>query len=141
MTLFVLIGGFMLLFALGVPVSLAIGLASLGAILVGDYSLLDLPRYAMSGIDSFILLSIPFFVLAGNLFNISGATTRLFAFCESVFARIPGGLGQVTIMSNVVFSGMSGAALADIAGLGTIVRSVMSESRKSMAGVRSPASL
>ncbi len=125
MTLFVLIGGFMLLFALGVPVSLAIGLASLAAILVGDYSLLDIPRYAMSGIDSFILLSIPFFVLAGNLFNISGATSRLFAFCESVFARIPGGLGQVTIMSNVVFSGMSGAALADIAGLGTIVSRAM----------------
>ncbi len=128
MTLSVLIGSFVLLFVFGVPVSLAIGMASLAAILVGDFSLLDLPRYAMSGLDSFILLSIPFFVLAGNLFNISGATTRLFAFCEALFARIPGGLGQVTIMANVVFSGMSGAALADIAGLGTIVSRAMNRS-------------
>jgi tripartite ATP-independent transporter DctM subunit len=125
MTLAVLIGGFMLLFLLGVPVSLAIGIASLLAILVGDYSLLDLPRYVMSGIDSFVLLAIPFFVLAGNLFNISGATARLFSFCETLVARVPGGLGQVTILSNVVFSGMSGAALADIAGLGTIVSRAM----------------
>ena len=125
MTLAVLIGSFGFLFILGVPVSLAIGIASLAAIIIGDYSLLDLPRYAMSGLDSFILLAIPFFVLAGNLFNISGATTRLFAFCETLFAHLPGGLGQVTIMSNVVFSGMSGAALADIAGLGTIVNRAM----------------
>ena len=125
MTLAVLIGGFIVLFVLGVPVSLAIGIASLLAILVGDYSLLDLPRYTMSGIDSFVLLAIPFFVLAGNLFNVSGATQRLFSFCETLVARVPGGLGQVAILSNVVFSGMSGAALADIAGLGTIVTRTM----------------
>jgi tripartite ATP-independent transporter DctM subunit len=125
MTLTVLIGGFMLLFVLGVPVSLAIGLASLASILVGDYSLLELPRYVMSGIDSFVLLAIPFFVLAGNLFNISGATQRLFSFCEMLVARVPGGLGQVAILANLVFSGMSGAALADIAGLGTIVSRAM----------------
>jgi tripartite ATP-independent transporter DctM subunit len=122
MTLTVLIGGFMLLFVFGVPVSLAIGIASLLAILVGDYSLLDLPRYVMSGLDSFVLLAIPFFVLAGNLFNVSGATHRLFSICETLVSRV---LGQVTIMANVVFSGMSGAALADIAGLGTIVSRAM----------------
>ncbi len=125
MTLTVLILGFLVLFAFGVPVSLAIGIPSLLALLVGGYALQELPRYIMSGIDSFVLLAIPFFVLAGNLFNISGATQRLFSFCESLFARLPGGLGQVTIMANVVFSGMSGAALADIAGLGTIVSRAM----------------
>jgi tripartite ATP-independent transporter DctM subunit len=124
-TLAVLIGGFLLLFVLGAPVSLAIGVPSLAALLVGGHSMQELPRYLMSGTDSFILLAIPFFILAGNLFNVSGATRRLFAFSEAVIGRLPGGQGQVTILANVVFSGMSGAALADIAGLGTIVSRAM----------------
>ncbi len=125
MTLVVLIGGFLGLFLVGAPVSLAIGIPSLAALLVGGYSMLELPRYLMSGTDSFILLAIPFFILAGNLFNVSGATRRLFAFSEAAIGRLPGGQGQVTILANVVFSGMSGAALADIAGLGTIVNRAM----------------
>ena len=125
MTLAVLIGGFLGLFMLGAPVSLAIGIPSLGALLVGGHSVQELPRYLMSGTDSFILLAIPFFILAGNLFNVSGATRRLFAFSEAAIGRLPGGQGQVTILANVVFSGMSGAALADIAGLGTIVNRAM----------------
>lgn len=125
MTLAVLIGGFLGLFLLGAPVSLAIGIPSLAGLLVGGHSLQELPRYLMSGTDSFILLAIPFFVLAGNLFNVSGATRRLFAFSEAAIGRLPGGQGQVTILANVVFSGMSGAALADIAGLGTIVSRAM----------------
>ena len=118
---------FLGLFVLRVPVTTAIGLGCVVALLAGGASLQDIPRHMMGGIDSFILLSVPFFVLAGNLFNAGGATARLFLFCELVFGRIPGGLAQVSVIANVVFSGMSGAALADLAGLGTMTVKAMRE--------------
>ncbi|MGQ0650704.1 MAG: TRAP transporter large permease [Betaproteobacteria bacterium] len=116
---------FLLLFLLRVPVTTAIGVGCVAALLASGRSLQEIPRHMMGGIESFILLAIPFFVLAGNLFNVGGATTRLFSFCEVVFGRIPGGLAQVSIAANVVFSGMSGAAIADLAGLGTITVKAM----------------
>lgn len=116
---------FLLLFVLRVPVTTAIGVGCVAALLASGGSLQEIPRHMMSGIESFILLAIPFFVLAGNLFNVGGATARLFSFCEVVFGRIPGGLAQVSVAANVVFSGMSGAALADLAGLGTITVKAM----------------
>lgn len=116
---------FLVLFAVRVPVTTAIGVGCVAALLASGGSLQEIPRHMMGGIESFILLSIPFFVLAGNLFNAGGATTRLFSFCEVVFGRLPGGLAQVSVAANVVFSGMSGAALADLAGLGTITVKAM----------------
>lgn len=118
---------FLGLFALRVPVTTAIGVGCVVALLAGGGSLQEIPRHMMGGIDSFILLAVPFFVLAGNLFNAGGATARLFLFCELVFGRIPGGLAQVSVIANVVFSGMSGAALADLAGLGTMTVKAMRE--------------
>ncbi len=123
----IVFGTFLLLFALRVPVTISIGTGCILALLADGKSLQEIPRYMMGGIESFILLAIPFFVLAGNLFNIGGATTRLFSFCEMIFARIPGGLAQVNVGASVIFSGMSGAALADIAGLGTITVKAMRE--------------
>lgn len=128
MTSLIVFGAFLVLFALRVPVTTAIGAACVIALLGSGHSLQEVPRYMMSGIESFILLAIPFFVLAGNLFNIGGATTRLFRFCEVAFGRVPGGLAQVTVVANVIFSGMSGAAVADLAGLGTITVKAMRES-------------
>lgn len=116
---------FLVLFLLRVPVTTAIGVGCVAALLASGGSLQEIPRHMMGGIESFILLAIPFFVLAGNLFNVGGATARLFSFCEVVFGRIPGGLAQVSVAANVVFSGMSGAALADLAGLGTITVKAM----------------
>ncbi len=118
---------FLVLFLLRVPVTTAIGVGCVAALLASGGSLQEIPRHMMGGIESFILLAIPFFVLAGNLFNVGGATTRLFSFCEVVFGRIPGGLAQVSVAANVVFSGMSGAAIADLAGLGTITVKAMRE--------------
>ena len=116
---------FLVLFLARVPVTTAIGIGCVAALLASGRSLQEIPRFMMGGIESFILLAIPFFVLAGNLFNVGGATTRLFSFCEVVFGRIPGGLAQVSVAANVVFSGMSGAAIADLAGLGTITVKAM----------------
>lgn len=127
MTTAVLIGGFVLLFLLRVPVTTAIGVACVAALTVGGYPLSQIPRYMTSGVESFILLAVPFFILAGNLLNAGGATRRIFDFAEALLGRIPGSLAQVNVGASMIFAGMSGAALADAAGLGTIEIKAMRE--------------
>ena len=74
----------------------------------------------ISGIDSFPLLAVPFFILAGNLMNHAGITNRIYNFALSLVGWLKGGLGHVNIIGSVIFAGMSGTAIADAAGLGTI---------------------
>lgn len=74
----------------------------------------------ISGPNSYTLLAVPLFILAGNLMNYGGITKRIFRFAEALVGHIPGGMGQVNIISSVIFSGMSGSANADAAGLGMI---------------------
>lgn len=108
--------------ALGAPVSFAIGMVSVLYIVVhGDFSLTTVPQKIFAGMDSFLLLSIPFFVLAGALMNHGGITRRLVDFAMALVGRIPGGLGQVTVVTNVVMSGMSGTAAADAVATGTVL--------------------
>lgn len=73
-----------------------------------------------AGVNSFTLLAIPFFLLAGKMMNVGSITKRIFNSCNALVGWIPGGLGQVNILASVVFAGMSGSAVADAAGLGTI---------------------
>ncbi|MEP6791326.1 MAG: TRAP transporter large permease, partial [Ramlibacter sp.] len=81
----------------------------------------------VSGIDSFPLLAVPFFILAGNLMNNAGITTRIFNFALSLVGWLRGGLGHVNVLASVIFAGMSGTAIADAAGLGTIEIKAMKE--------------
>jgi tripartite ATP-independent transporter DctM subunit len=74
----------------------------------------------INGVDSFPLLAIPFFILAGNLMNNGGITVRIFDFAKALMGWMRGGLGHVNVGASIVFSGMSGAAVADAGGLGTI---------------------
>ena len=74
----------------------------------------------IAGVESFPLLAVPFFILAGNLMNIAGVTGRIYSFAVALVGWMKGGLAQVNIIGSVVFSGMSGTAIADAAGLGTI---------------------
>jgi TRAP-type C4-dicarboxylate transport system permease large subunit len=74
----------------------------------------------VNGVDSFPLLAIPFFILAGNLMNNGGITARIFDFAKALMGWMRGGLGHVNVGASIVFSGMSGAAVADAGGLGTI---------------------
>ena len=74
----------------------------------------------VAGVESFPLLAVPFFILAGNLMNISGVTGRIYRFAVALVGWMKGGLGHVNIIGSVVFAGMSGTAIADAAGLGTI---------------------
>ena len=74
----------------------------------------------VSGIDSFPLLAVPFFILAGNLMNNAGITNRIYNFALALVGWLKGGLGHVNVLGSVIFAGMSGTAIADAAGLGTI---------------------
>src|SRR6187431_3791156 len=116
-----LLGGFLLLMLLGLPVALAMATSSLLYIVVtGTAPDVILAQRMIAGVESFPLLAVPFFILAGNLMNIAGVTGRIYGFAVALVGWMRGGLGHVNIVGSVIFSGMSGTAIADAAGLGTI---------------------
>ncbi len=116
------------LMLLGVPVAISLAGGSLLYITItGEVPTLVVIQRMIAGIDSFPLLAIPFFILAGNLMNTGGITNRIFAFANSLFGWLRGGLGYVNVGASVIFSGMSGAALADAGGLGNIEIKAMRE--------------
>lgn len=105
---------------IGVPITFSLGISSLVYFTVNNVSLLTfVQKFAMS-VDSFALLALPFFILAGNLMNSGGVTKRLFDFCDSLVGFARGGLSYVTVASSAIFSAISGSALANAAGLGTL---------------------
>lgn len=117
----ILIGGFLLLMIIGLPVALSMAVASLVYILYSGITPdVTLAQRMIAGVESFPLLAVPFFILAGNLMNIAGVTGRIYRFAVSLVGWMRGGLGHVNIIGSVIFSGMSGTAIADAAGLGTI---------------------
>jgi TRAP-type C4-dicarboxylate transport system permease large subunit len=112
---------FLFLMAGGVPVAIAMA----GASLIYLFWTQSTPPYVVihrmvSGIDSFPLLAVPFFILAGNLMNNAGITNRIYNFALALVGWLKGGLGHVNVLGSVIFAGMSGTAIADAAGLGTI---------------------
>jgi TRAP-type C4-dicarboxylate transport system permease large subunit len=117
----ILICSFLGLMLIGLPVALAMMAASLLYILVsGTVPDVIVAQRVIAGVESFPLLAVPFFILAGNLMNIAGITGRIYNFAVALVGWMRGGLGQVNIIGSVVFAGMSGTAIADAAGLGTI---------------------
>ena len=119
--MWVLIGSFLGLMIIGVPVALSLAGASLLYIVVsGTAPDVVIAQRMIAGVESFPLLAVPFFILAGNLMNIAGVTGRIYAFAVALVGWMRGGLAQVNIVGSVIFSGMSGTAIADAAGLGTI---------------------
>ncbi len=112
---------FLFLMAGGLPVAIAMAGSSLIYLMWTQSS----PPYVVihrmvSGIDSFPLLAVPFFILAGNLMNNAGITNRIYNFALALVGWLKGGLGHVNVLGSVIFAGMSGTAIADAAGLGTI---------------------
>src|SRR5215212_4456569 len=117
----ILLGSFLALMIIGLPVAFAMAGASLLYILLsGSVPDIVVAQRMIAGVESFPLLAVPFFILAGNLMNIAGVTGRIYSFAVALVGWMRGGLGQVNIIGSVIFSGMSGTAIADAAGLGTI---------------------
>ncbi len=128
MATLILVGGLFLLLLLGVPVAFSLLLSSLALILWdGKLPLLIVSQRLGNALDSFPLLAIPLFILAAEIMNHSGATERIFKLATTVLGRIHGGLGHVNIAASMLFSGMSGSAVADAAGLGAIEIKAMKE--------------
>jgi TRAP-type C4-dicarboxylate transport system permease large subunit len=124
----ILIGGFLALMLFGLPVAVAMAGASLLYVLIsGSVPDVVVAQRMIAGIESFPLLAVPFFILAGNLMNVAGITGRIYAFAVALVGWMRGGLGQVNIIGSVIFSGMSGTAIADAAGLGSIEIKAMTE--------------
>jgi tripartite ATP-independent transporter DctM subunit len=123
MTTFIVTAGLMILFVLGIPVGYSLGVAGLLAYLSELGSRVNIPMLSQRmqyGVNNFLLLAIPLFILAAKLMNTAGITTRLFNFARLLVGSLPGGLGQSNVVASLIFAGMSGAAVADAAGLGQV---------------------
>jgi tripartite ATP-independent transporter DctM subunit len=115
-----LLGAFTLLFVFGWPVVLAILGPSVVYVMMHDLPIELIGQRMSYALDSFPLVAVPVFIFVGNLMNQAGVTERIFRFADTLVGRIPGGLAQVNVFASLIFSGMSGAALADVGGLGRI---------------------
>jgi len=115
------------LMLLRVPIAVALGLSSLGYIILAGLPPVVLVHNVVNGMNSFTLLAVPFFIMAGGLMNSAGITSRIFAFARSLVGWLNGGLGHVNIGASIIFAGMSGAAVADAGGLGAIEIRAMRE--------------
>ena len=125
MWLMFLIFGIMMF--LGSPVAFSMLAGSLAYIYMEDISLYIAAQRLVKGPDSFPLLAMLFFVLAGSIMNSGGITRRIFRFANACVGHFPGGLGHANIFASVIFSGMSGSAVADTGGLGAIELQAMKE--------------
>ena len=120
MTVLLLFLALFTLMVLRVPIAVALGLSSLGYIMIEGMPPVLLAHNMINGMNSFPLLAIPFFILAGGLMNSAGITERIFTFARSIVGWMHGGLGHVNVGASIIFAGMSGAAVADAGGLGAI---------------------
>ena len=119
---------FLFLMSGGIPVAIAMAGASLIYLIIQDTTPPFVVIHRMvSGIDSFPLLAVPFFILAGNLMNNAGITNRIYNYALALVGWLKGGLGHVNVLGSVIFAGMSGTAIADAAGLGTIEIKAMTD--------------
>lgn len=126
---FIVIGCFVLLMLIGVPVTIAIGAGAIIGLYwagFGEMSLV-IPQQILDGAGKPALLAIPFFILAGNLMNTIGLTDRIFNFCLALIGHFRAGLAYVNVIASLLFAGVSGAATADIAGLGQLEVKAMRE--------------
>ncbi|MGI6030144.1 MAG: TRAP transporter large permease [Eubacteriales bacterium] len=127
MSAILVITAFLVLFVIGCPMVLAVSLPSIVYVLMNNNPIDVISNRYLYALDSFTFMAIPIFIFAGNLMNTAGITERLFSFADTLVGRIPGGLAQVNIIASLIFSGMSGAALADVGGLGQIEIKAMTE--------------
>jgi tripartite ATP-independent transporter DctM subunit len=111
---------FVLFMVLKIPVAVAIGLATYIPFVIGGFDLISIPQQMATSTQSIPLLAIPFFLLAGVLFNNLGITEKIFNFSRSLAGWITGGLAHTIIIAECILSGCSGTALSDAVGLGTV---------------------
>lgn len=105
----------------GIPVAITLGVSSLAYLLIAGIPPVVMPQKMYAGMDVFVLLSIPGFILAGNLMNRGGITQRIIRFANSIVGWIRGGLGLTNIAASMLFGGITGTAVADAASIGGVM--------------------
>jgi len=121
MGLSILIFVFLICLVSRVPIAFSLGFSCLAYLLFAGTPLIVIPMKMYSGLDIFVLLSVPGFILAGNLMNSGGLTDKIIQFCNSLFGHIRGGLSLANIGASMLFAGISGTAVSDTASIGSIM--------------------
>ena len=120
-TLAVLLGVFFVLVAIRTPICFALGLASMATMIYLEIPLANIANMMYTGLDSYPLLAVPFFMLVGALMNGGGITDRLMAVSDAWVGHIRGGLGHINVLVSMLFAGLSGSSQADVAGIGAMI--------------------
>lgn len=115
-----LVLSFFVLLVIGVPIALGLGVAGIIGIYVEGFAIDNAIRRMFGGIDKFILLAAPFYILAGEIMNRGGITDRLIRLAVVIVGRIKGGTAYANLVTSVIFAGVSGTAIADVAALGKV---------------------
>jgi len=120
--LVVLISGFLVTAALGMPLAFTLALTSLTYLVgIGGVSLIILPIKILGGVDSFVLLAIPLFILGGALMESGGISERIVELAMAIVGRVRGGLAMVTVVAEILFSGISGSTAADVSAISSLL--------------------
>lgn len=128
MTSLIIVIAFIVLAVFGMNIAFALGFATMiGIAFFSDFSLITVAQKMVTGIDSYTLLAIPLFMLAGRLMNEGGITERIFALCKAMVGHIKGSLAYVNVISSIAFATMSGSAVADVGGLGQVEIKAMTD--------------
>jgi tripartite ATP-independent transporter DctM subunit len=120
-TIALLLGSFILLIALGIPVAFALGLASVVGMVAGNVPFALAPQRMFVLTNSFTLMAIPFFMFAGEIMNTGGITRRIITFSDALIGHIRGGLANVNILASMFFSGINGSSAADTSAIGGVM--------------------
>ena len=118
---------FLILLLFGLPIALSVGASSVIYLLLNDIPLSVVPRKMFTGIDSFVLLCVPGFILAGSLMNSGGITRRLIRFSNALIGHIKGGLAQANVLASMFFAGITGTAIADTVSIGAVMIPAMKD--------------
>lgn len=124
---FLVLGIFIALMWLNIPISVSMGLASAIGLLVLDISACVLPQKMVAGVQSWVLLAVPFYILAAQIMNYGGIAERLLEFADELVGWLKGGLAHANVLASMIFAGISGAAVADASGLGLVEIKVMTD--------------
>ena len=125
MAIFILLGVFVVLLLLRVPIALTLAISSIATSVYLHLDLAAIMQRMVSGVNSFSLIAIPFFILAGEIMNEGGISRRLINLANVIIGRIRGGLALVNVITSTLFGGISGSALADVSSLGSVLIPMM----------------
>lgn len=124
---FILVGSFIFMLVMKFPITFSLFLSSIFAAMFLNIPLMSIVQRLVSGVNSFSLLAIPFFILSGEIMSQGGISRRLVGFANALIGRVRGGLAQVNILASMFFGGISGSAVADVSSIGAMLIPMMVE--------------